>query len=89
MKQLHRGQEDEVRVKMLLKFTNITKDSMIDAIMDHLVEDSKRSWPIKSAARRNGIEPCNLSRSLATLNEAANDYEELKEYEQAKFISVK
>lgn len=89
MKHLIRGAESKERLALLLLLTNIPKGAMVKAIHDHLEDDSKRSLPIGLAARKNGIEPCNLSRSLATLDEATRVHEALNELEDRRFISVK
>jgi len=89
MKHLFRGQQDKKRITLLLKLTNIKRPDYIQAIHDHLEEDSKRSYPVRLAASKNGIEASNLNRALATLDEVASIHEAINELDSHRFLSVK
>lgn len=81
MKYLVQGMETKAKVALLIELTSIKSDKIIDALTDHLVRD----FDVADSATLNNVKQGNVSRALATLNEAAAIVEKLYEL---KTISV-
>lgn len=88
MKYLIQGMESELRLTILLGFTDIRSKPTIQALRDHL-QSNHLALPDNLAAAKNGIELSNFSRALKRLNDIAEQYERLKAYELQHLKSAK
>ena len=69
------GQESKVRIMLIIKLTDITSDNQIDALTDHYCKGYAKGM----AAQLNNVLPTNFSKSIKSMNKAADIVEQIKE----------
>jgi len=69
------GQESKARIMLIIELTNIKSDNQIDALTDHYC----RGYPKSMAAQLNDVLPTNFSKSIKSMNRAADIVEQIKE----------
>jgi hypothetical protein len=80
MQKLIPGIESEKRVELLLELTDITSSGIKSAMVNHLT----LGHPVETSALLSKVEPSNVSRGLASLNEVAEIVEKIKEHDWNK-----
>lgn len=84
MKVVTQGSQSAARLALLLRFTKIDSEDMIDALNDYLVKGLASS----TAADINGVDRANLNRAVNTINDAAIVVEEIKNLDyQGSYLS--
>jgi hypothetical protein len=80
MRRLLAGHESAERFDLLLSLTSIRSEGIQAAVRDHLVN----GHAVASAAALNGELDKNVRRAIATLEQAADIVEKIKEIDWAK-----
>ena len=75
MKQLLQGMESKQKIELLLQLTKITRDDIINAILDHFV----RGLTMPASAAINIVKRQNLAVSIESLEKVANIVEQINE----------
>lgn len=84
MKYVTQGSQSAARLALLLRFTKIESEDMIDALNDYLVKGLASS----TAADINGVDRANLNRAIKTINDMAEIVEAIKDHDyQGSYLS--
>ena len=78
MKYLIAGGETKEGINLLLVFTKIESEQLIDAIYDHFC----KNYSAKDAADLNDVPRQNVARAIKTLNKIAGQVEDVKNYHE-------
>lgn len=79
MQYVNKGSQSAARLALLLRFTKIESEAVIDALNDYLV----KGLPSSTAADLNGVDRANLNRAISVINEMAGIVEEIKNLDYA------
>jgi hypothetical protein len=71
------GQEEKERVMLFLDLTKITSEPIVKAMLFHLVN----GFTENNAARIAGTSVSNFNRAMIRINNMAEKYEKIKEYD--------